>query len=328
MRVRRAQRVGDELAEGAEAEDVDGLRRVGGGEGHGAEADAGDVAVGAVVGGRGERGETVGEHVISTWFIVNGWKGSRLVETCSRSYVGVWWVDRDTKNRDVVWPWKLPETKNCDRAMNYHNPLLRTLRHASRARIHARRPPARPLSSTKTPLSRLHKFNERRTPRPIHSGPRTYLAAVPRFLRRYTTPLLAAPVSHVTAFLVLHELTAVVPLVALAAAFHWGGWLPLADSEAARRAVDKWSRYARRKGWLRDGDGPPPTEGGGDAPSASRAGGGAGARWRVVLEVASAWAVVKVLMPVRIVGCVWATPWFAARLVAGSRLLGRFAWRR
>jgi hypothetical protein len=141
---------------------------------------------------------------------------------------------------------------------------------------------------------------------------------VPRFLRRYTTPLLAAPVSHVTAFLVLHELTAVVPLVALAAAFHWGGWLPLADSEAARRAVDKWSRYARRKGWLREGDGPPPTEDGG----------GAGARWRVVLEVASAWAVVKVLMPVRVVGCVWATPWFAARLVAGSRLLGRFARRR
>ena len=53
------------------------------------------------------------------------------------------------------------------------------------------------------------------------------------------------------------------------------------------------------------------TQDGGDAPSASRAGGGAGARWRVVLEVASAWAVVKVLMPVRIVGCVWATPWFA-----------------
>ena len=37
---------------------------------------------------------------------------------------------------------------------------------------------------------------------------------------------------------------------------------------------------------------------------------------RIVMEVAAAYAVTKVLLPVRIVGSVWATPWFA-RVVVG-----------
>jgi hypothetical protein len=157
---------------------------------------------------------------------------------------------------------------------------------------------------------------------------------VPKFLRRYTTPLLTAPVSHVTAFLILHELTAIAPLLALTAALHYTAYLPLADSPAAHAAAEKWARYARRKGWLRDEDmpaGPPGGAEGAHASPVSRDGGRAEAvtgRWRVVLEVASAWAVIKLLMPVRIVGCVWATPWFAGRLTASSRVLGRLFRRR
>lgn len=41
------------------------------------------------------------------------------------------------------------------------------------------------------------------------------LRHVPRFLRPYTTQFIYAPVSHVTAFLILHELTAIVPLVGI-----------------------------------------------------------------------------------------------------------------
>ncbi|KAK6465350.1 hypothetical protein DFJ63DRAFT_310447 [Scheffersomyces coipomensis] len=41
------------------------------------------------------------------------------------------------------------------------------------------------------------------------------LKRVPRFLRRYTTQFIHAPVSHVISFLVLHELTAIVPLISL-----------------------------------------------------------------------------------------------------------------
>lgn len=32
--------------------------------------------------------------------------------------------------------------------------------------------------------------------------------------------------THVVSFLILHEITAVVPLVGLAGLFHWTGWVP------------------------------------------------------------------------------------------------------
>lgn len=32
--------------------------------------------------------------------------------------------------------------------------------------------------------------------------------------------------THVVSFLILHEITAVVPLVGLAGLFHWMGWIP------------------------------------------------------------------------------------------------------
>lgn len=46
------------------------------------------------------------------------------------------------------------------------------------------------------------------------------LKRVPRFLRPYTTQFIYAPVSHVTSFLILHELTAIVPLVGVWYALH------------------------------------------------------------------------------------------------------------
>lgn len=52
------------------------------------------------------------------------------------------------------------------------------------------------------------------------------LDRVPRFLRRYTDGLRTAPVTHVVSFLILHELTAVIPLVGLASYFHYANWLP------------------------------------------------------------------------------------------------------
>ena len=40
-----------------------------------------------------------------------------------------------------------------------------------------------------------------------------------------------------------------------------------------------------------------------------------GSGTRVVLEVATAYAITKVLLPGRILGSVWATPWFARRVL-------------
>ncbi|KAI4723066.1 hypothetical protein E4T48_00710 [Aureobasidium sp. EXF-10727] len=82
-------------------------------------------------------------------------------------------------------------------------------------------------------------------------------ARLPRFLARYVKPLRNAPISHITAFLVLHELTAIVPLFGLTFAFHKFDWLPPVFSEGywVKEGVEKFGRYFRRKGWIRDADG-------------------------------------------------------------------------
>jgi hypothetical protein len=82
-------------------------------------------------------------------------------------------------------------------------------------------------------------------------------ARLPRILARYVKPLRNAPISHITAFLVLHELTAIIPLFGLTFAFHKFDWLPPVFSEGywVKEGVEKFGRYFRRKGWIRDADG-------------------------------------------------------------------------
>jgi hypothetical protein len=160
------------------------------------------------------------------------------------------------------------------------------------------RPPIRS-ASTQTPhASRISRLESR----------------LPAFLRRYTLPLRSAPVSHITAFLLLHEITAVVPLFGLTAAFHYFDWLPpwIAEGAVVKSGVEKFGKYMRRKGWIDDGEVP-----GADAKN-GRLGGRAGKWWgrgedgvRLVVEVATAYAVTKLLLPVRLVFSVWATPGFA-----------------
>ncbi|EGP85310.1 uncharacterized protein MYCGRDRAFT_105511 [Zymoseptoria tritici IPO323] len=123
---------------------------------------------------------------------------------------------------------------------------------------------------------------------------------LPKFLRRYTEPLRNAPVSHITAFLLLHELTAVVPLFGLAGIFHWSGWMPPFVSEWKWVAVwtEKFGNWLRKKNWFKDGKGD---------------------RWygkgeqvtRLAVELATAYAITKALLPLRLMLSVWATPWFA-----------------
>ena len=125
---------------------------------------------------------------------------------------------------------------------------------------------------------------------------------MPRFLRRFTTPLLSAPVSHVSSFLILHELTAVAPLLGLFALFHYANWLPpyVSEGKWVQQGVEKFGRYFRRKGWLGD-EGGWKTKGWGLGESGVR----------ILGEVATAWAITKALLPLRLILSVWATPWFA-----------------
>ncbi|KAI5365250.1 Putative MIOREX complex component 11 [Septoria linicola] len=124
---------------------------------------------------------------------------------------------------------------------------------------------------------------------------------LPKFLRRYVEPLRNAPISHISAFLILHEITAVVPLFALTAAFHYTNWLPpfISEGKWVSDGIEKFGRYMRKKGWLS---------------SETRVG-----RWfgrgetgtRIVVELATAYAVTKALLPFRLILSVWGTPWFA-----------------
>lgn len=143
--------------------------------------------------------------------------------------------------------------------------------------------------------SRLRRLNDR----------------LPRFLRSYTTPLIGAPGTHITSFLILHELTAIVPLFGLVAAFHYGNWLPdLTSSTAFEEGTRRFGRWLRKKGWIEeDIDMATVTADGSttEHPHGDREKKGV----RLVLEFATAYAVTKALLPIRIAASVWATPWFA-----------------
>lgn len=66
---------------------------------------------------------------------------------------------------------------------------------------------------------------------------------------------MTAPATHVIAFLILHELTAIIPLAGLVAIFHYTQWIPAALNEGkwANRVdarMKKLGNYLRKKGWL------------------------------------------------------------------------------
>ncbi|RAL01947.1 uncharacterized protein BO80DRAFT_405006 [Aspergillus ibericus CBS 121593] len=174
-------------------------------------------------------------------------------------------------------------------------------------------PPPPPSAQTpKTSQSRLHKLNDR----------------LPPFLRSFTTPLLGAPATHITSFLILHEITAVVSLLGLVAAFRYGPGLPdMTSNSLFQEQTQRFGRYLRKKGWVEEVD-VEEAVGVGDADRGlefeSAVGLGEGEREgvRLILEFATAYIITKALMPVRIAVSVWATPWFS-RVVLGP--LGRGA---
>lgn len=147
------------------------------------------------------------------------------------------------------------------------------------------------------------------------------VARTPRFLRPTLTALHNAPVTHVTAFLILHEITAVIPLFGLAGAFHYYNWLPSYFAEGAWvvAGVEKFGGYFKKKGWIgateemeteREAKAGQPM----DEIEKTR-----GLKWwnrgeggtRLVVEFATAYAVTKALLPLRLVLSVWGAPWFA-----------------
>lgn len=160
---------------------------------------------------------------------------------------------------------------------------------------------------------------------------------LPRPLQKYTSGLRNAPISHIVSFLILHELTAIVPLVALFGVFHYTDYVPLSYvtghfGDYVQKGVARFERYFSRKGWFGF------TPDGLEARSDSNSDGTesqdrtteAVERWqsgeqkyRILVEVALAYAITKAMLPIRIIGSVWATPWFAGILVRAQSLVTR-----
>ncbi|KAJ5563005.1 hypothetical protein N7535_002549 [Penicillium sp. DV-2018c] len=188
--------------------------------------------------------------------------------------------------------------------------------HASRRTISTPPSPSQPPKTSQTnpndSRSRLRRFNDR----------------LPRFLRTYTTPLLGAPVTHITSFLILHEITAILPLFGLVAAFHYGAWMPnLASETGEANAFDegaaRFGRWLKKKGWVNEDDVNIVAE-----HETTGVKGKETAGVRLVLEFATAYAITKALLPVRLAASVWATPWFARAVFTPTANIARRLFKR
>lgn len=146
-----------------------------------------------------------------------------------------------------------------------------------------------------------------------------WIVRSPKFFKPTLTALRDAPASYVVSFAVLHEITAIVPLVGLAWSFHRFGWLPpyFAEGKWVIEGVQKFGRYFRKKGWIDEKDEArveQKTEQGKARQVQSQVsnvwnrGEDAG---RLLVEVGTAYAIIKLLLPLRIALSVWAAPTFA-----------------
>ena len=163
---------------------------------------------------------------------------------------------------------------------------------------------------------------------------------LPRRLQKYTSRLRDAPVSHVVSFLILHELTAIVPLFALFGLFHYTDFVPTAYvtqhfGSYVEAGISRFERYFSKKGWFgfgqQNGDGMQPIgrEASGEERTAHAADvmqrSQADHKYKILTEVALAYAITKAALPIRIIGSVWATPWFAGVIVRFRRAFTRKA---
>lgn len=146
-------------------------------------------------------------------------------------------------------------------------------------------------------------------------------------MQPYVRELNSAPLTHILSFLILHELTAILPLVGFTAGFYYIGWSPQAwvKNTWFDDGMEKFGKYFSKKRWFgfgqiegemmdknkkseqrqNDVDKIKKTEQAKDA-------------WGMVIsnemfltQVATAYAITKILLPVRIAASVWMTPWFA-----------------
>ncbi|KAH3689010.1 hypothetical protein WICPIJ_000009 [Wickerhamomyces pijperi] len=134
-------------------------------------------------------------------------------------------------------------------------------------------------------------------PKPPNPTVLKIIQSLPKPLQKYAQKLSTSPVSHITSFLILHELSAIIPFIALWYVFHEFQFLPT-SLEIPLWVVTQGEKFA--KAVIGES-----TLNGFDLVERSK----------LLVEGASAYGVVKVLLPIRILGSVLCTPWFARVIV-------------
>ncbi|ORY82545.1 hypothetical protein BCR37DRAFT_392757 [Protomyces lactucae-debilis] len=136
----------------------------------------------------------------------------------------------------------------------------------------------------------LHRFS-RGNATDASTGP---VRRLPKWAQKYADRLKSHPASHVTSFLVLHELTAIVPLPILFWFFHSFDWTPAGlPTDLVEKGVKAADKQLSKWGFNYTGND----------------------ESRYVFEGAAAYAVVKMLLPLRVGLSLSLTPWFARRIV-------------
>ncbi|ANB14099.1 hypothetical protein AWJ20_5056 [Sugiyamaella lignohabitans] len=114
----------------------------------------------------------------------------------------------------------------------------------------------------------------------------------PRFMRKYAVRFVNAPVSHVTSFLIIHEITAIAPLFALWSLFHHYDFVPPGLPDwLVSNGVNFIKVLAERNNWD-------------TIVTAANTS-------KIIIQGAAAYAMVKVLLPLRIALSLFLMPWFA-----------------
>lgn len=138
----------------------------------------------------------------------------------------------------------------------------------------------------------------------------------PQRLRPFATRILAAPGANLTSFLIIHEITAVVPVFCLAYYFLRWGYMPsIPKSGYMREQFEKKATrlYERAKSEGYFNDETSESKDPGVRPSAASE--RSRRKMQMGTSIACAYAIVKVLAPVRIAASLWATPWFSRSIV-------------
>ncbi|KAI1468573.1 uncharacterized protein F4812DRAFT_373613 [Daldinia caldariorum] len=152
-----------------------------------------------------------------------------------------------------LFPASYPRPSNPATPIHHHHPLrTRSNPHPRSRRFQSSKPPTSPSSSSAS-------ASQARQTRRFDALLARTSRWIPRPLRPYLAQLRSAPLSHVAAFLVLHEVTAAVPLLGLAYAFHRADWVPttwvLGPWAAwAEEGLGRYMRWFRKRGWFGLGD--------------------------------------------------------------------------